>query len=132
AAADQASAPGASLDPALLPQIEAAVVDRWNQVDAGLPDEAAVDGVVSQGPAAENAVAAPVQGRPELAQIAAQQILQEAQAEPAPPQRGLLSRIFGRAPKPPKPAGRVEHEQIRSRATGNKATRVAAVSSTVV
>ena len=130
AAPDQA--PGASVDPALIPHIEAAVVDGWNQVDAGLPDEAAVDGVLSQGPAAENAVAAPVQGRPELAQIAAQQILQEANAEPAPPQRGLLSRIFGRAPKPPKPVGRAEHEQIRSQATKNKAKRVTSVSATVV
>jgi hypothetical protein len=132
AEAEQAVAEGASVDPALIPQIEAAVVDGWNQVDAGLPDEAAVDGVLSQGPAAENAVAAPVQGRPELAQIAAQQILQEANAEPAPPQRGLLSRIFGRAPKPPKPVGRAEHEQIRSQATKNKAKRVTSVSSTVV
>jgi hypothetical protein len=125
-------APAAQLEPAIITQIEAAVVDGWNQVDASLPEEAAVDGVVSQGPIAENAVAAPVQGRPELAQLEAGNILQEATAEPAPPQRGLLSRIFGRAPKPPKPVGRVEHEQIRSRATGNKATRVAAVSSTVV
>jgi hypothetical protein len=129
-AADAPDAP-APMDPAIIAQIEAAVAERYAAIDAQLPDQGALDDVEGNGPAAEAAVAGPVQGQPAVAQAVAEQVLAEAPAEPAPPKPGFFARLFGRGSKPKPAKDRQDYEQIRSRGKKNTVKKTTTVGATV-